>query len=475
MRSGLLRILGAALLVLAVVWALVLGWWQSNNHQPAREELALFLGALPLVLLGGYWLLWMLIEQFKVKPVGESVVASMAADDDQMSILPATMAAAERRFTLQVIDSFVVAPGGSSGDAILAAVDSGQRPDPVPELLDSAGFPVFAAMVGDIDVASMSEALAERHPSLAHLRDGEDAWRALTLLDAVLAQARETILALPGLFPSQHLLHLQVRCLLPAAWGSNSFPALRAWLGSLDWPQAENLVLELELVPVASEGAAMLQVDEAILRANRNPSADHLILVAAAASAAVQSSVDAWAAAGSLFSSQYQERQIPGEGGVALLLAPAVTCARLQIADSVAISRLNLGCRDKSLRTAGRVGGALIAQLVAGTLEVKGIAATEVAAAVLDTDHRAAYLTEMLEGLGVALAHLDPMQDCPATGTVNGAVPPLGGLIALVCACAKVLAVQAPVLCLSNQAEKERMVLLAMPAALAADPESRCT
>ena len=65
-------------------------------------------------------------------------------------------------------------------------------------------------------------------------------------------------------------------------------------------------------------------------------------------------------------------------------------------------------------------------------------------------------LWSALATLGVELRHVPPF-------LLTGLSLLIGSLIALACARTKVLATEAPVLCLSNQHERDRAVLLAMP------------
>jgi hypothetical protein len=462
MPANAFRILGVVLTV-AIIWALVFGWWQSNDYQPNAEDLALYLLALPLALIGGYWLLRFFIEQLKTKP---EAVASPVASDDPLVLAQAKTAAAERVFSLPVVKTFVVAAGGASADEVLAAVEAGKRPEPAPDLIDSAGFPVFAAKATGLDVAAIAKAFADSPPDLRKLLERDDALRALGLLDQVLRPACEMITQLAeSAGPSSSKLNLQLLCLLPAAWKDGYFTGLRFWLQSCDWPPSEVAELHIQIIPVASDVDAMRQVDATILKANREADGSRLlILVASAMSAVTQDSVTEQEMTTGLFSSQEQERPIPGEGAVAILFAPAAACVSLKLTECVTVSRVGHAIREKSLYAGGRIRGVLIGELLADLLKVSGVAAEDIKAAVVDTDHRAAHAVEMQGSLDTAFPHLDPRKDCPATSTVNGCLTPLGGLLALACACHRAQADQAPVLCLSNQHDRERAVLLVRPA-----------
>lgn len=472
MRSLIFRVLGGSLLTMALVWALVLAWWQSNDHQPEQGELILYLGVLPLALIGGYWLLRGFIEHLAQPPEVKAATPALPVDDDPLSGTRARTAAAERQFVAHLIDAFVVSAAGRSADEVLAAIDAGKRPEPQAALTDDEGFPVFAAVVKDPEVAAVVEALAESRLIPPPLAGRPEILRALALLHGVLTEAGDRLATLLDAHPGK--LHLDVVWLLPASWGQESVSGLRAWLHGLAWPVSSLGEPEFSLIPVAGDGEVLQQLDALILSANQATGAGQLTLLAGAVSAVDPQSVARWEAARRLFSPHHQDRSIPGEGAFALLLASPQAQALLAIQESVLVSRVAHGVRDKPVNAGGRVGGQLIGQLVAGVLDVGGLPVAAVKAVVGDADHRAANLTEMLEGIGSALDHLDPLKDCPACGTSAGTLTPFGGLMALACASAKVRALDAPVLCLSNQHERERAVLLARPCLPPGDPQPAC-
>lgn len=461
MWFSVFRVLGGSLLAFAIVWGLVLAWWQSNNYEPSRIDLALYLGALPLALVGGYLLLRGFIEHLKAPPAVSPAAAPEMVDEDPLAGNRARTAAAERTFSLCLIDAFVSAPGGASADDVLAAIEAGQRPEPSSRLSDDAGFPVFLAEVPDLDVDGMAEKLAEDPGPLRPLSDQPAMVRALALLDEVMEKARQSI---DRLFDQAvDKPHLQVLWLVPGDWNPAHFAGLRVWLQLNYWSRYAKTDLEISLLPVTNEAAAIHQLDETILRANRELAHNELSLIVSAVSAVDEQTVEAWAASGKLFTAQHQERKIPGEGAVALLLASQMLVERLALPEVAVLSRVSQGARDKPVDAGGRIGGKLVEQLLAGLLDVNAVDSTLIKAAVFDADHRPGPLTEAMEGLGASFEHLDPIKDCLSTGIVNGALPPVGSLIAVACARSKVLSTEAPVLCMSNQHELDRALLLASP------------
>lgn len=473
MWSTVFKIVGGSLLTFALVWALVLGWWQSNDYEPSKLDLALYLGALPLALVGGYLLLRGFIEHLRAPPALEVPAESAMRDDDPLAASSAKTAAAERAFNICLFDGFVVTAGGASPDDLLAAIEGGQRPEPSFRLTDDAGFPVFLAEVKDLDVDGMQEKITADAGPIRELASKEEVVRTLALLDQLLGAVKDRLT--PLLAQEGESLKLRVVWLVPADWDSSQLPGLRAWLHLNYWPAHARSSLDISVVPVASEIDAMRQFDEVNLRANREPSNNELTVLLGAVSAVDEQTVERWSASNILFSADHQDRKIPGEGAVALLLASRATVERLDLPEVAELTRVSMAARDKPVDAGGRIGGKLIEQLVTGLLDVSAVENTQIKTAVLDADHRATRVAEAMEGLGQTFEHFDPVKDCLAVGTVSGDLSPIGSLFALACARTKVLATEAPVLCLSNQHERDRAVLLAKPFVAQSNSESSST
>jgi hypothetical protein len=98
MWPSVFKVLGGSLLTFAIIWGLVLAWWQSNDYEPSRVDLALYLGALPFALVGGYFLLRGFIDHLKAPPPAEKPATPSVVDDDPLAGARARTAAAERTF-----------------------------------------------------------------------------------------------------------------------------------------------------------------------------------------------------------------------------------------------------------------------------------------------------------------------------------------------------------------------------------------
>lgn len=456
------KLLGGSLLTFALVWALVLGWWQSNDYEPSKLDLGLYLAALPLALVGGYLLLRGFIDHLKAPGETTEPTSSALRDDDPLAVASAKTAAAERAFNIVLIDGVMVTAGGASADDTLAAVEEGKRPEPSARLTDEAGFPVFAAEVPELDVDTMIERIAEEGGALGELSACAPIMRSFSLLERVIEGIVDRLRGI--LEQLGESARVRVVWVVPTAWGSLDLQAMKAWLQGSFRPESEKNRLEISVLPVAGEVEALRVLDDIILRTGRDPAIGELTLLLGSVSAVDEQTVEQWAAANRLFSAQHQQRRIPGEGGVALLLAGRQIVDRLDLSEFVLLGRIGAASRDKPVDAGGRVSGKLIDQLVTGLLDVTGVEQSLIKTAIFDTDHRANNLTEALEGLGQHFGHLDPIKDCLAVGSTAGDLAPIGGLVAVACARARVLATEAPVLCLSNQHDIDRAVLLAMPA-----------
>ncbi|WP_442771353.1 hypothetical protein, partial [Zoogloea ramigera] len=154
----------------------------------------------------------------------------------------------------------------------------------------------------------------------------------------------------------------------------------------------------------------------------------------------------------------------PGECAVALLLASPVQALRLAggTVAPVQHGRLATGRPGPVAVPGDRFLGPLIREVLAAW-QLDG---AQLTALVSDGDRRASQAVEALEALAAVGAHLDPLADCLAIGTVVGSASPAGGLVALACAASRALANQGPVLCLGNQDDSPRAALLVRPLAV---------
>lgn len=457
MLSSILKIVGAAVLTIAVVWALVLGWWQANDYQPNSFDLLLHLGALPLSLIGGFLLLKGFIDHIKNPPAAPASQTPGAADSDPLAGAAAKTAAAERSYTIALIGASVITGAGASGTEIIDAVSAGQRPKPNSELQDDAGFPVFTSRVENLSTDVLGEWIAMHEDSLpADLLDGEQA-RALALIDMVLPTVISQAQGLMDkVLPAAKL---RILWLIPTNWERDHLPALQAWLNSTYLGAVDKTRLEISLRQIATEADALKEIDALVLAAKREQLEKDLHLVIGANSQIGERTLQIWSSQNCLFTPDRQSGQIPGEGAVCLLFSGAAGA----FDDSVQISRVSSATRDKPVDAGGRIRSALIEQLIDGLMSIRDIEASAVKKIVADGDHRESRVIELLSAVVAQFKDLAPMEDCYSIGTVCGSIPPLGSLLALASAREKALLEDCKVICLSNQDATARAVLLVEP------------
>ncbi len=460
MAPTFINMLGSCLMATACVWGLVLGWWDANGHEPTAVDLALHLGALPLALIGGYFLVRGCIDHIlALQPVAVPAGAA-TLNDDPVAATRRHHAAAGRGLSLGLLDAWMVTPGGRSGTALWAAIGAGERPRPSARLVDEAGFPVFVAEVEGLDVDGVAERLQVGLPAQEAWLASDEVLRSLALLDGVLREGLQRIAGLvarPG-------LQLRCICLLPAHWDTAHFPWLHSWLQRTYFAGFAPGRCELSLVPAADDAAALRQVDDICVALNREPDAERLVLLTSAVSALDARVLAGWADRGRLFPASHPEQRVPGEGGVALLLASPVQALRLAGGRGapVQLGRLATGRPGQATGAGGRSLNPLIREVLAAW-QLDGV---QLKALVGDGGQRASQTIEVLEALAAVGARLDPLADCLATGRVVGTASPAGGLVALACAASRALASGGPVLCLGNQDDSPRAAMLVRPLAV---------
>ncbi len=468
MNSVVVRVMFASLVTAAIVWALILGWWQANDFSPTTSDLLLYLGGIPLSLLLGYWLLRGFIEHLgKPVTVDEASTPNLPLDDDPLAPARKVSDAAARQFSLLLLDAMLETAVGQSGDDVVAALQSGQRPEPSEDLVDAQGFPAFAAAIPDLDTESLAERL-DANPDMANLVSRPAGLRLLALLDRVASRLES------ALEDRSAGKVLRVILIVPAEWVQGELPALRGWLQTNYWQAFSAPPPELLIVPATNNSDVLQKLDDEIVRANSSRMDNELIALIGAVSNIDQQIIDQWSDHGRLFGPEAQDGEIPGEAAVALLLAKA-GAPDAEAGSTVTLGRIAQGRRDKRLDAGGRVSGQLVETLFADVLAISGVSHQEVGSLVLDADHRSRQLAEAMTGGGEGLAHLEPVEDVLPSSAVTGSVDPIGPLLALACARTRVLADTRPALCLSNHAPLERAALLVRPIPADTQPESENT
>ena len=449
------RSLALLLITMIVVWLLVLGWWQSNDHSPGRGESLLYLVVLPLALFGGFMLLRAFIDNLRSPPPPPAKAPEASAT---ATAEPSAEDAAERTLQWAVLGEALECAAGSDAASVMAALAAGASPTPDKQLKDADGFPAFTARVSGLDTDPVSEALASIGPVELW---PETLLRSVALADGalgtVLPVLRDLLEANPDAAPQLRLV-----------WRLESDPEaavvnhLRQWLADTHLAELPADAVHIDIAGADDTGA--LALIDTLVRPVRRLETPTLVLALASTSALSEAALAHWQHQGRLFTPQHQQGQLPGEAACALLLATPELAEALGADAPVRLSRVNLKVRDKSADAAGRISPALCAGLVTELLELAGLAPADLVALVADCDHRASRQGEALGVLDERFETLDPAADYAPVGTVTGSCAPVGALLGLACATEWVREKQAPVVALSVQHPTLRAAVLLTPA-----------
>lgn len=460
MLIRVLRLFALLLIILIVVWALVLGWWQSNDHTPSTTENLLYLVALPLALFGGFVLLNGFINGLrnappaKAEPATSASAAPLEQTDD-----------AERRHQLVLLASALITAAGQDASSVIASTQAGKAPKPDSTLKDEDGFPVFSSRVDDIEMSAFVESIGAFADTSAW---PEELMRNLAMADRVFS---DLFIELRDLLDP----HAHTDFDLRVDWVMDK-PVDAAWLAGIEtWLQETHLATlaprraRIQLHACVDDLSALRLVDELIVELNGRPG-PAIATVVASMSNLSDPRVMQWQRERRLFTPQQQNGQIPGEVAAGILLTPEATARLLAAESPLSLSRINIHQRDKPADAGGRISADLCTRLASDLLRLLECPAATVAALVSDGDHRATRQAEALGVIDDTFEALDPSQHYAPIGTVCGSAPPASALLALQCAAQMVRDTGAPVLALSVQHPVLRAAALIQPLP---DPESK--
>ncbi|ALM84297.1 hypothetical protein ASB57_16145 [Bordetella sp. N] len=463
-------------LVFGVVWLAVIIWWQETHALPSAVDIAMFLVVLPLVLLSLGWL--------GLRAARAARAPKPQADATQ---IPAQTATAARTVTarLALLGVAVRTAAGASAASTRAALAEQGRPELDPQLKDARGFPVFGARVATLDTNEL-RLRAQATDAPLDAQDDEPL-RATALLRAVLEEARNQAVDhavfkhMPG-GPSEQdtdwpMLHVDL--MLPGAWeapardhaAKAAAEALRGMTSAgVPWPASRIAVITHEVtddstVPahlytvatrtaeaqaeaerIRAEAERAQAAANAAQPATQAPAAqpsffngngrrqavpaaqpDPLRIVAAADSYISQSRASAWQRQRRLMTSEQPQGLVPGEAAAALLLATTPAAGQEQYVAMLA----PYARRAVSADARGAAADPAVPGLAQTLLQEQGLAADSLAALVSDGDHRGSRPIETLQLAAAVSPHLDPNQDCLATGNLCGHVGAVAPLLAL--------------------------------------------
>lgn len=474
MRAGaVIRGFFGVALVFAAVWLVAIVYWRSSGATPTTYQILGYLLLLPLLLIGVFLLVRMLIRRRKARraaavqaPVGDGEPPDNAADT------------VESDRVLYLLATAAMTRAGHGGEAIAQALAEPERPPLHPTLRDQMGLPVFAAPVDDVDVehvrASVAGLLPEPRPRSPGF--GEGHLRALALLEPVaedllyaalpetgdiaeepdvdagtlhphaMHHSRSSRAAAPG--PAAPVLH--IRLLLPVSWPEPVRRACVSWLG--DKATAIGYAVEMFQIgvePVAGAADVWRVLDRLAQADGHEDAAEadtHMLL--AAHSLVDERAVDQLDASRALLVSGNPEGLIPGEGAAGVLLSAAAPSDDLET-PPLRLHRLVHGPAGQ-----GRAAGRALAALMQRALTIAELLPDQVAAVFSDADHRPSRAIEVAGAITACLPELDPVEQGRQLGVACGETGAVAALAVLAAAAAQAAAEDMPVL-LTSVADRE--------------------
>lgn len=309
--------------VFVLVWIATIVYWKATYHPPSGTELLVYGIALPSLLAACVAWARKAVGRLREASAAASQAVAMAASAHgahaahAAHAAPAADEAAQRRWTLALLDSSVRFPTG----ATTAEADDAARNETAvglhPELRRPDGAGVFASGVASVSLDHFDESLLPPGTGAA-LND--EHWRALMLAADALDELLERHAVLSTGGASRVAEPLKLHLLLPERWQPVA-ATLAAWLDAHvareRWmPGVERVQTRMIADPVQ----AWTIVDELIVSLHHQPSdARHVVL--ACDSSLSDATVRALDDNGSLYGHNRPNGRVPGEGACALLLA----------------------------------------------------------------------------------------------------------------------------------------------------------
>jgi hypothetical protein len=449
-------LLGA--LAFAVCWGGAISFWRNSDRMPATWELVLYLFGLPLAIL---LVIWLGHKTFAARQAPASVATPPA---------PGTVGTASAQTDgLAILAGSIRSPHGSSPDELAAAIESHKaRPDLDEELVDEDGFPVMTARCSDATDEEMQAEITKwfEQNGIFTLNFGDEHWRALILATAV----TQELAAYAG---SELLSHargapkLQLIPILPPDWCTEHRMAACMWLKHTSKQSGwQNNQVELHEEVLANPDAATPSAMFAHLARDAAADVPLLAIVIACASNICDETVANWAANRSLFTSSRSDGEIPGEGAAGLLVSDLNQARTMKSDRWVVLDGMHEGRRVSPGEKTKRIDPKVLQELTERGLTRVAVDCANVAKVIADADHRSNRMLELLSSTASKMPQLDEAEDILRVGVSTGSCGDVPFVAALVLAHHHVLALESPVLAISNRDAYCRVAALVRPAGL---------
>lgn len=422
-------------------WTGAVGYWRSTNRLPGGADLALWLVAVPVLLLLAAWGAHALYRRAHARSADAGNAAAPAAGAQTSAPASAPAAAA----ALAIVASAVRTPfGHTAADLRGALAASEARPTLDAELEDADGYPVLTARIAgaDAEVAALRSAFAGSESQDIRFTDAQ--WRALAFADAVLSELSDSLTSVD----TANLPLLQLHPVWTDEWTPPQRAVATGWLRSrlsaAGWP--------LDRIAGAPDHAGNDEA-AALMEQLLNQAGEPLLAVVLACGSQLDTAtVDAMAAANTLFSARQPDGQVPGEGACALLLADAAS-ARLLAVDAETVPALRAlahATLEQSADSARQPDTQVLPTLLAQSLERARCTPAQVVLASADGGRHPGRIRELMALAGAQLPQLDPITDLARTGDALAGCAPLAWLAALAVAADAAHEHHGAALCIGN-------------------------
>lgn len=460
------------------VWLAAVFYWQSTARLPAQSELLIYLGLLPLALIGVGWGINKAISHESAPTADKTAAAKLKAGEDDAKRAQ-QQAEQQRSWYLNILASSLQTSAGSTTADVLAKLKDGEvQAELDPELKNEDGFAVFSARIADLDVTNSLDAFNEWAVAsgLSELQWSEAQLRALHLASTgfvELTQAAASHCEVQ-LFQqrAEHgrsrtaadelVPNLQLMTLWPQGWEKPNQLAASSWLRSLaiqhGWPERRILANE----PSLTQANPLELVDQICLQAGRTQIPTGGILTACDCGID-QNAVDALTSRGQLFGGKNTGGSKPGEVAAGLLFADKQQGRLFGQPNFSKLHRASWALREKSADERGKISADLLSTVLVKALKTGKVDPQRLKFVSADNDHKPAREAELAQMFSSTLPDLDFLKDGVKVAQTCGSAHHALTVAALCIAHQYVVNEQLPAVCVRLQAPFFRAAVALSP------------
>lgn len=461
-----------ALILTGLVWLGVVIWWQETHRLVVAQDVLIYLGAVPLLLICLVALAiatprW--IEQaFKARQMRNSAAALNTPSTE-------TPRAEHVTSRLPLLGAVITTPIGNSLTDVLSALrERKSRPQLDASLTNEDGFPITTGRVADLDTTEIDQSLqsivAGLPPDIRASYAGGDAFiRALALADSALTALEaqwpfppRTLSQRNEASPSQGLPELFAKFIIPSHFSRAQQLTAERWFEQRMARLPNDQTPWSGEILVQDEGPNALVALDRFSQFAQREQRPVALLLCGCDSLLDDDHISALQMAGKLYSQSNPDGVVPAEASFALLAGSHQTIVANSLTAPVELAQTAFCTRDSSADTRKKNSHTVLGSTTEQVLQAMAITAGDVAGVICDADHRPSRISESLGTVLELLPHLDAIEDQHAT---NAAIGHAGAASSgLLLALAAELAREQPIAALSVAHSFERAVALLAPA-----------